>query len=190
MTRPLLVSSQSLVTKRLTLRLADPRYAKAVHGYSLSNQAHLAPWEPLRIESFYTLSAIAERLEAMKQQMNVGTALNFLIFSQDDDQLIGDCNFTNIVRGPFQACHLGFSIAKSHQGFGLMRECLTGAIEYVFCELRLHRIMANYRPENERSARLLSVLGFEREGFAKSYLKINGVWADHVLTSLVNQTAD
>ncbi len=23
--------------------------------------------------------------------------------------MVGECNFTNIVRGPFQACHLGFS---------------------------------------------------------------------------------
>jgi len=50
----------------------------------------------------------------------------------------------------------------------------------------LHRIMANYRPENERSARVLSGLGFQQEGFARSYLKINGEWADHVLTALVN----
>jgi ribosomal-protein-alanine N-acetyltransferase len=130
---------------------------------------------------------IAERLEAMRLQMETGSALNLLVCSKVDDELIGDCHFTNIVRGPFQACHLGFSIAQSHQGLGLMRECLASAIEYVFCELRLHRIMANYRPENERSARLLSGLGFEREGFARAYLKINGVWADHVLMSLVNQ---
>ena len=27
---------------------------------------------------------------------------------------------------------------------------------------------------------------FEKEGYAKSYLKINGVWRDHILTALVN----
>ncbi|WP_338941435.1 GNAT family N-acetyltransferase [Paraburkholderia sp. 22B1P] len=101
--------------------------------------------------------------------------------------MVGDCNFTNIVRGPFQACHLGFSLAKRFEGQGLMREALTSAITYIFDEIGLHRIMANIRPENVRSARLLERLGFEREGLARSYLKINGVWADHVLTSLINQ---
>ena len=46
--------------------------------------------------------------------------------------------------------------------------------------------MASYRPENDRSGRLLASLGFEHEGLAKAYLKIDGQWADHVLTSLVN----
>lgn len=67
-----------------------------------------------------------------------------------------------------------------------MRECLDAAIRHVFVKLALHRVMANYQPENRRSARLLNGLGFEQEGVARAYLKINGVWTDHVLTSLIN----
>ncbi len=67
-----------------------------------------------------------------------------------------------------------------------MRESLTVAIQHVFRDIGLHRIMANYRPENTRSEHLLASLGFEKEGLARSYLKINGSWADHVLTSLIN----
>ena len=44
--------------------------------------------------------------------------------------------------------------------------------------------MANHLPRNERSARLLARLGFEREGYARRYLQIAGVWEDHVLTAL------
>jgi ribosomal-protein-alanine N-acetyltransferase len=32
-------------------------------------------------------------------------------------------------------------------------------------------------------------LGFEKEGYAKSYLKIAGHWQDHILTALVNPHA-
>jgi len=32
---------------------------------------------------------------------------------------------------------------------------------------------------------LLDKLGFKREGFAEKYLKINGIWEDHVLTSKI-----
>jgi ribosomal-protein-alanine N-acetyltransferase len=67
-----------------------------------------------------------------------------------------------------------------------MRECLVAATHFMFAEHGLHRIMANHRPENARSARLLNGLGFEREGMARAYLKINGAWTDHVLTSLIN----
>ena len=50
--------------------------------------------------------------------------------------------------------------------------------------------MANYQPANVWSEALLQRLGFEREGLARRYLKINGHWADHVLTSLINRHED
>jgi len=178
--------AEGLHTERITLYIANRRYAEALQSYYTANRTHLKPWEPLRPRSFYTLQSIENRLEAMERQMEAESALHLLLFRRDGGQLIGDCNFTNIVRGPFQACHLGFSIARACERQGLMRECLATAIEYVFGELGLHRIMANYQPENERSARLLTELGFEREGIARAYLKLNGAWADHVLTSLIN----
>jgi ribosomal-protein-alanine N-acetyltransferase len=46
--------------------------------------------------------------------------------------------------------------------------------------------MANFRPENERSRRLLERLGFVEEGLARNYLFIDGAWRDHVLTSLTH----
>jgi ribosomal-protein-alanine N-acetyltransferase len=178
--------SGTLITERLWLRPASRQDAPALLAYCLANRTHLLPWEPSRPESFYTRQSIETRLESMEAHVAAGTAVHLLLFAKDDGRLIGDCNFTNIVRGPFQACHLGFSIAHDREGQGLMRECLAAAIRYVFAELGLHRVMANYRPENRRSARLLDRLGFEREGIARAYLKINGVWADHVLTSLIN----
>jgi len=45
-------------------------------------------------------------------------------------------------------------------------------------------VQANARPENARSLRLLDRLGFEREGYARQYLFIDGAWRDHVLTAL------
>jgi ribosomal-protein-alanine N-acetyltransferase len=79
----------------------------------------------------------------------------------------------------------GFSLDRSYQGKGLMREVLSEAISYIHKHYGLHRIMANHLPDNERSANTLKSLGFIKEGYASSYLKINGKWQDHVLNSLV-----
>lgn len=93
---------------------------------------------------------------------------------------------SNIVRGVFQACHLGYSVAARYQGQGYMKRIVQHAIAYAFDDLRLHRIMANHMPSNTRSEGLLRSLNFEREGYAKSFICINGKWEDHVLNSLVN----
>jgi ribosomal-protein-alanine N-acetyltransferase len=50
----------------------------------------------------------------------------------------------------------------------------------------MHRIMASHLPRKLRSAALLARLGFEREGYARSYLRIDGTWEDMVLSSLIN----
>jgi ribosomal-protein-alanine N-acetyltransferase len=93
---------------------------------------------------------------------------------------------TGIVHGVFQAGYIGYSIAKSYQGQGKMKQLCRYVIDFAFCELKLNRIMANYMPDNLRSEILLKSLGFEIEGTAKSYLRINGQWEDHILTSLLN----
>jgi ribosomal-protein-alanine N-acetyltransferase len=67
-----------------------------------------------------------------------------------------------------------------------MKGCLEQAINYVFVELNLHRISANYLPHNIRSAQLLESLNFKKEGLAPKYLYINGEWQNHILTALIN----
>ena len=68
-----------------------------------------------------------------------------------------------------------------------MFEALQPLIRYMQRQERMHRIMANYMPHNHRSGKLLERLGFEREGYAKDYLLIDGQWRDHVLTALTNK---
>ncbi len=67
-----------------------------------------------------------------------------------------------------------------------MREAFEAGLAWAFGELGLHRVMANYLPRNERNARLLDRLGFEREGYAGHYLQIARQWKDHVLTAKIH----
>lgn len=81
---------------------------------------------------------------------------------------------------------MGYSLAEQAQGKGIMTEACRAGIDYIFQQVGLHRIMANYMPGNARSAAVLERLGFTIEGTAKSYLYLAGAWQDHVLTSLTN----
>ncbi|WP_374352311.1 GNAT family N-acetyltransferase, partial [Chitinimonas sp.] len=72
-------------------------------------------------------------------------------------------------------------------GRGLMQIALGLLLDWSFEHFNLHRVSANYLPDNHRSGRLLAKLGFEREGYARDYLLIDGLWRDHILTSLVRE---
>jgi ribosomal-protein-alanine N-acetyltransferase len=114
-----------------------------------------------------------------------GTAYNFLIFRSDasgkEDVLIGGLSLNNVERGIAQKATLGYWIGKPYAGQGLMHEAAALACSFALHGLQLNRIEASCLPKNEPSKRLLKRLGFVEEGYAKSYLQINGAWEDHLL---------
>jgi ribosomal-protein-alanine N-acetyltransferase len=177
----------TLVGNDLRLKILTVEDTDIVHRYFHENQHHLSQWEPIRPEDFYRAEVIRQRLCHAHSDAEQGLAYQFGIVNGAGTEMLGACNFSNIARGPFQACHLGYSIAARHEGKGIMSQALSATIEYMLGELDLHRIMAAYIPTNTRSEKLLLRLGFEKEGYAKSYLKIAGHWQDHVLTSLINR---
>jgi ribosomal-protein-alanine N-acetyltransferase len=185
-------------TQRLTVRLARPGMQRPMARFLADNfEGHLDRWSPPATPAFFTEAFWRERLAAAVEEFQAGRAARFVLQlragkapAEMDAPIIGTCNYTNVVRGPFLACHLGYQIARAHEGLGLMAEALRATNPFMFRALRLHRIMANYRPENVRSGRLLERLGFVREGLAKDYLFIDGAWRDHILTALANPDCD
>jgi [ribosomal protein S5]-alanine N-acetyltransferase len=184
-------SPLTLHTERLLLHLPGPEAAPRMVDYYESNRAHLTPWEPPFPKGMFTNSFWQHRLSQNQQEYVAGQSMRLVLRMRDDPRgpIVGLANFTQIVRGAFMACTLGYSVDQDAQGQGLMGEALARALRHVFDELGLHRVMANYMPINERSGRLLRKLGFAIEGYARDYIYINGQWRDHVLTSLVNDKA-
>jgi ribosomal-protein-alanine N-acetyltransferase len=62
-------------------------------------------------------------------------------------------------------------------------------LPFSFTTLRLHRLEAACIPTNAPSIRLLEKTGFLREGYAREYLCINGVWQDHLLYARLRESA-
>lgn len=176
-----------LRSSRLILRHGCVQDIPSILAYYRDNQEHLAPFEPLKPSSFYTRSyweeLLAERLLDTQEERSLRL---FIFLREQPDVLIGTLNFNNYVRGVFQSCTLGYSLAEKAQGRGYMNEALQTGIRHIFEEVKLHRISANYLPHNQRSANLLKRLGFSVDGYARDYLYIAGQWQDHILTSLVN----
>lgn len=168
----------------MEIRLATKGDAASLAEYFSTNMEHFQPWEPIRDAGYYSLDSLNKRLAEYEKQHVNGGAAHFIGFV--DGQAVSHCSLTNVVYGPLQGCFMGYGVSKVHEGSGIMTEVCLTAITYAFKDLGLNRVMANYMPCNKRSARLLKKLGFTEEGFAKKYLKINGEWEDHVLTSKLN----
>src|SRR3972149_11784579 len=131
---------KKLITSRLTLSFAHEANYLNLKEFERRNVAHLAPWETVKFD--LSDEDYRSRLKLWAQEFNEGRAVRFFFFLNEDSsqQIIGMCNFTNIERGAFQACYLGYKIDYAYQGKGLMFEALQAAINYVFEELNVHRI--------------------------------------------------
>ena len=180
-----------LTTEDLILKPADLRFAPALLAYYQRNRAFLQPFEPKRDAAFYTL----ERQEALLKKNIVEamrkTGFRLYIFPKSDPQaIIGSIGLSHIVWGSFLSCFLGYRLDEQLQGKGYMTQAVKAVVDYAFQTMRLHRIEANVMPRNIASRRVLEKCGFREEGLAKKYLKIGGVWEDHIHMVLLNDALE
>jgi ribosomal-protein-alanine N-acetyltransferase len=178
-----------LHTDRLVLRTIDHTFAARRLDYVARNREFFEAWNPAVDETFYTLAFQASRLKLDCELRSQDRAVRLWLFKRDDrafERVVGDLAFSNIVRGAFQSCHLGYKIDGAESSQGLMTEALARAIRFAFEQLKLHRIEANIMPRNARSRRVVEKLGFVDEGLSRKYLKIAGVWEDHLHYVLLN----
>ena len=143
----------------------------------------------LKDDSFYTLEAHLKLIEGWKQARIQGSRYEFGIFEIHTKKLIGTIALYKF--GPSEKCILGYSLDKGHYGKGYATEAVRLILDIAFKELGFHRVEAGVMPRNIGSARVLEKSGFVKEGLLRDYIKINGIWEDHYMFSILeNEFSD
>ncbi len=146
----------------------------------------LTPWEPIWPADDLTRGAFRRRVRRYADDLRTDQAYAFFIFRKTDNALIGGLTLANVRRGVAQAGSLGYWMGAPYAGRGHMTAAVHALIPFAFGPLRLHRLEAACIPSNVASIRLLEKTGFVREGVARQYLCINGLWQDHLLYALLS----
>src|SRR5262249_56573051 len=115
---------------------------------------------------------------------DVGYAL--FILAAMSGSLVGGLTLCNVRRGVTQSCTLGYWIGAKYAQQGYMKAAVRAVVPFVFDSLELHRLEAACLPSNTASIKLFDRTGFKRERLARRYLRINGVWQDHLLYALLD----
>jgi ribosomal-protein-alanine N-acetyltransferase len=146
----------------------------------------LQPWEPTWPEDDLSRAAFRRRLSAYGRDREAGVAYPFFVYRAADGVLTGGITLSNIRRGVAQMGSVGYWCGLPYTRQGQTLAAVRALTLFSFRHLGLHRLEAACLPHNDASRRLLNQAGFSEEGQAKAYLKINGVWRDHVLFGLVS----
>ena len=141
----------------------------------------LMPWEPTWPADDLTRGAFRRRIRRYAEDLRTDQGYAFLIVRNTDGALVGGLTLANIRRGVAQAGSLGYWMGVPFVRQGYMTAAVRAVIPFAFATLRLHRLEAACIPTNAASIRLLEKTGFVREGYAREYLCINGIWQDHLL---------
>lgn len=168
-------------TPNLYLRAPQASDHAAWAVLRMESREFLTPWEPTWNEDDLTRASFRLRAKRAAREISTDEAYSLFIFETGTETLLGGLTLGLIRRGVAQACTLGYWMGRRHAGRGHMTEAVRGAVRFAFSDLALHRVEAACLPNNEPSRRLLERVGFQHEGLARAYLKINGNWADHLL---------
>ncbi len=153
------------------IRPLVPRDAEELTRLLVANRSFLAPYDPLRPESFFTTRAQRDRIKRSEH----------LFAILDGDRIAGTIAISNVVYGAFRSANTGYWVDSARNGRGLASRALAAVVEHAFAELDLHRLEAGTLVDNVGSQRVLEKNRFVRIGVAPHYLHIAGAWRDHVL---------
>ncbi len=171
-----------LETKRLKLRAFQDRDIQSFAEYrSDPDVAKYQDWD-----APYSMEKAAQFVEEMKV-IRPGTPdewYQIAIELKDGGILIGDCTFYILAEDTRQA-EIGFTLARKYQGKGYATEAVTRLLDYLFGELRLHRIRATCDVENLASSRLLEKIGMRREAHFVENIWFKGSWGSEYVYGLL-----
>ena len=174
-------------TERLILHLSNPDMTSEITNYLIRNRKFLSNIEPKRPEEYYTEDYQRKILLDESLFVYGSNQFKFWITKKGESRVIGNINLNGVIKGSFSSCFISFRRDKDEVGKGFMLEAIIKGIDIAFNDIGLHRIEANIMPSNELDLDLCRQIGFYEEGLAKKYLKINGVWEDHIHMVLLNE---
>jgi ribosomal-protein-alanine N-acetyltransferase len=174
-------TSPSLDGRGVALRLPQMADFEEWAELRAASREFLTPWEPSWPADDLTRGAYRRRLKRYAEDWRADLSYAFFVFRKPDDMLVGGLTLASIRRGVAQAGSIGYWMGVPFVRYGHMTAAVRAVLPFAFGTLRLHRVEAACIPTNTPSIRLLERCGFAREGYARQYLCINGIWQDHLL---------
>ncbi len=175
-----------LESDRVVLRTPQMSDYAAWAELRAASREFLTPWEPLWANDELSRASFRRRVRHYLRDLREDVGYALFVFSAASGALVGGLTLCNVRRGVTQSCTLGYWVGAKFARQGYMTAAVRAVIPFVFDSLELHRLEAACLPTNTASIKLLEKTGFQREGLARRYLKINGVWQDHLLYALLD----
>ncbi|MFA9422605.1 MAG: GNAT family N-acetyltransferase [Sedimentibacter sp.] len=179
------IEFSNLETDRLLLRKFREEDAENFYKYRTNPQVVLYQGEGWIDYKFQ------QAVEFVKEQMNFepgtqDTWFQIAIELTDNKELIGDCAIHTLPQDINQV-EIGITIDPMYQDNGFGTEAVKCLLEYIFNELKKHRVIAILDVRNENCLHLLENIGMRKEGHFLKNAFNKGVYTDEYLFALLKE---
>lgn len=103
--------------------------------------------------------------------------------------VMGYIGFWRILKEHHRA-EIGYALHPDLWGQGIMTEAITVILDHGFQKMKLHSVEAGVKPDNTASIHVLERSGFVLEGRFKENYRVNGVFVDSMVYSLLTPLSD
>jgi ribosomal-protein-serine acetyltransferase len=167
----------------IELRLYESRHAEEIFALVERNREHLGPWlwwvdQETSVDSVRAFIRTALRQFARGAGAHLGIWVEGAIAGGIGCRPIDWRN---------RATSIGYWIDSGQEGKGIVTRSCEAYLNYLFRELRLHRIEIRCATGNTRSCAVARRLGFTLEGTLRQSELVRGQWADMMVFSMLEQ---
>ncbi len=168
-------------TERLEIKVLTLADAQSIFDYhSLPEVSQYQGWRPKllsEVEDFLRGND-AVVVNTPHTWLQLGACLH-------DGTLVGDVAI-HFLDEHFQA-EIGYSLVPQYQGRGYASEAVKTVLNYLFFDLKKHRVTASVDPLNLPSIKLLEKLGFRKEAHFRNSYRMEGYWADDCVYAMLEE---
>lgn len=169
------------ITDDLELSLAEERHAEEGFLLIKQNYEHLRQWLPWLGDDFsleQTQSFIKQNLRNFAE--NKGFSMRIVF----EGRMAGQIGY-NVIDWQNRRTEIGYWLAASFQGKGIMTRACRALIDHAFGGLSLNRVEINCAVGNERSRMIPERLGFTLEGVLRQGEWLHDSFHDLVVYSML-----
>ena len=142
-----------------------------------------------RVSKFYNIIPFKEKVEAQKyldwfkNQFKEKLGIRWGIVIKEQKHIIGTLGFNNFQKN--HRANIGYDLQFEFWNKGIITEALREVISFGFNKLEINRIEAEVMQGNIASEKVLSKLGFTKEGILRNWMYWNDEYYDMTMFSLL-----
>ena len=163
------------------LRLFDDRHAEALFALTEQNRAHLRPWLPW-VDQTLSVDDTRAFIQSSLYQYAGNNGFQAGIWFQGE--LAGAIGYLYF-NWRSRKTEIGYWLAESFQGGGIMTRACAAMIEHAFAERGLNRVEIQCASGNTKSRAIPRRLGFVEEGVIREAEWLHDYFADHVVYGML-----